>query len=284
MPNDGKSLERLVALLERALGTDRARVESRVRLPDRITGMPREHDVLVTIEQAHHKIRIALECKDHARPVTVHMVEAFHQKCQDTGVQQGAIVSASGFAKTARQKAAHYGIRCLDIVTKDSFNWILTPSFHFFAKRVDEQHWMFFPEHDGAVQKENAEVLLDDGRLFSRENYDATARAAVEKLVRENCEPVEKRRVKVRVNTPGMRLRDRVTGATTSIRYAIMTIVYSMVRTDSPFQHTTYLEGNKQLTEVAFADVPVGRIALVREEDGGTQVIFQPSTAGHKAS
>src|SRR6476469_9017906 len=111
MTNDGKHLERLVALIETALGTDGVKVEMRKHLPDRITGKPREHDVLVTITSAHHTVQIALECRDLSRPITVSMVEAFHQKCQDTGIEQGAIVSTSGFAQTARDKAEHYGIR-----------------------------------------------------------------------------------------------------------------------------------------------------------------------------
>ena len=158
MANDGKSLERLVALIETALGTDGVKVETRKHLPDRITGKPREHDVLVTITRTHHVVQIALECKDRSRPITVDMVEAFHQKCQDTGIQQGALVSASGFAKPAREKAVHYGIRCLEVL--ESFAWMLAPSFTFLTRRIDAQSWRFFPEQEGVVEKHNMEVLL----------------------------------------------------------------------------------------------------------------------------
>ena len=163
MANDGKSLERLVALIETALGTDGVKVETRKHLPDRITGKPREHDVLVTITRVHHTVRIALECRDHSRPVTVGMVEAFHQKCQDTGIQQGAIVSASGFAKTARKKAAHYDLRCLDLLKSETFTWMLAQNFTFLTRRIDAQSWVFFPAREGLVEKQNMEVLLEDG-------------------------------------------------------------------------------------------------------------------------
>jgi len=56
MANDGKSLEQLVALIETGLGTDGVKVETRTRVPDRITGKPREYDVLVTITRAHHVV------------------------------------------------------------------------------------------------------------------------------------------------------------------------------------------------------------------------------------
>jgi hypothetical protein len=276
MTKDGKSLEQLVALIETALGSDGVSVETRKRLPDRITGKPREHDVLVTITRGHHLVQIALECKDRSRPVTVDMVEAFHQKCQDTAIQQGAIVSASGFAKTARNKAAHYGIRCLEVLETESFAWMLAPSFTFLTRRIDSQSWRFFPTQDGVVEKHNMEVLLEDGRVVPKAAFDNTARAALNKWVDEHPELVEKRTVELRIGTPGLILRNKETGSTTLIRYADLTLTYSLVQDEVPLQFSQYMDGDKPITDVAIADGPTGKIAFVYNESEGGSVMFQP--------
>lgn len=276
MANDGKSLERLVALIEAALGADGVNVETRKRLPDRITGKCREHDVLVTITRAHHVVQIALECRDHSRPVTVGMVEAFHQKCQDTGIQKGAIVSTSGFWKTAREKAAHYGIRCLDVLEAQSFAWMLTPSFMFLTRRTDGQSWLFFPEQEGVLEKHNMQVLLPDGRELPKASLERTARAARDKWIDEHPEAVEKCTVSLKIGTPGMILRNKETGATTPVRYAVLALTYSLVQDDVPLQLSQYMDGDNQITDVAVADGPTGRIAIVYKESEGGLVMFQP--------
>ncbi len=120
----------------------------------------------LTITRAHHVVQIALECRDHSRPVTVGMVEAFHQKCQDTGVHNS---STSGFWKTARQKAAHYGIRCLDVLEAQSFAWMLTPSFTFLTRRTDSQSWLFFPEQEGV--RSQTLVSVQGGRPIKKGRY-----------------------------------------------------------------------------------------------------------------
>lgn len=101
----GKPLEVLVASLEKVLGrSPNVQVESPAHLPDRVTGERREHDVLVTVYGSHHKSMIAVECRDRSRKVTVNDVEGFWSKCQDTGADQGIIVSPKGFTKSALTK------------------------------------------------------------------------------------------------------------------------------------------------------------------------------------
>ena len=101
----GKPLEQLIATLERVLanGTT-AGIESPAYLADRITGERREHDVLLRVRTSHHETIIAIECRDRSRKTTVNEVEGFYQKCRDTGVDQGVMVSALGFTRTAIAK------------------------------------------------------------------------------------------------------------------------------------------------------------------------------------
>lgn len=121
----GKNLERLIAALERVLAGSSAKVEAPSRsLIDKDTGRRREHDVLITWDHGHHQIITAIECRDRSRPVGVPAVEAFADKCRATGVHSGVIVSARGFAASARKKAAALAISCMDLEEAESFDWL----------------------------------------------------------------------------------------------------------------------------------------------------------------
>ena len=125
MKNDGRDLQRLIRVIEeaRAAGTNIA-IQSPQFFKDKVTGKRREHDVVLTIKHDHHELIVAIECRDRSRPVGVGEVEVFHNKCSDTGVNSGIIVSSKGFRRTAREKAAHYGIRCLTLDEVEAFSWI----------------------------------------------------------------------------------------------------------------------------------------------------------------
>ena len=133
----GKSLEALISSLERVLArNNNVTVESPKFFPDRITGESREHDVVITLTGSHHKSTIAIECRDRSRKVTVNEIESFWSKCQDTGIDQGIIVSSKGFTKTALTKSLHRGIRCFRLSEASSFNWLLTTGIRIRHRRV----------------------------------------------------------------------------------------------------------------------------------------------------
>jgi hypothetical protein len=121
MTRAGRSLEILVANLEEALREDnRTQIQSPAFLPDKTTGNRREHDVLLVVDQGHHNLRIAMECRDRSRPVGVNQVEAFATKCRETGIDSAVIVSSSGFYASARKKAEGLGVRCLELKEVES--------------------------------------------------------------------------------------------------------------------------------------------------------------------
>jgi hypothetical protein len=134
----GRSLELLVSHLEKVLGHDTGvKVESPKRLPDLLSDRhrTREHDVVLSISHGHHKLTIALECRDHSRPIGVSQVEAFSTKCLHTGVNHGVLVSSKGFYKSALEKADKLSIRCLSLEQVTSFGWLLAPGIHLRRRR-----------------------------------------------------------------------------------------------------------------------------------------------------
>jgi hypothetical protein len=62
---DGRDLQRLIRAIEGALsgGNKSVKVEMPKRLPDKVTGEMREHDIVLTITTGHHKTFVALECR-----------------------------------------------------------------------------------------------------------------------------------------------------------------------------------------------------------------------------
>lgn len=110
----GNVLEDLVALLQQ---TPSALVETRVRRPvlDDPDANPREIDVLVSYDVVGNPVQFAFECKNEKAPVGIEYVDAFVGKLADIGIpaHQGIIVSAVGFTKDARRRAAKARIRIL---------------------------------------------------------------------------------------------------------------------------------------------------------------------------
>lgn len=125
MPRQGEEFHRLVEILERAVvDHPNVTVESPKYLTDKVTGEPREHDIVLTQRSPQRTTITAIECRDRSRRVTVNQVEEFHAKCEHTGVNKRVIVSRLGFFKTALKKAAHYGIDCLTFSLVESVDWV----------------------------------------------------------------------------------------------------------------------------------------------------------------
>ena len=60
----GKSLEKLVFVLEKALSAnDNVRIESPKKFRDKVTGQLREYDVVLTIKEKHHEVTVAIELR-----------------------------------------------------------------------------------------------------------------------------------------------------------------------------------------------------------------------------
>jgi len=76
------------------------RFESNVHLPGRISGAPRQIDILAHAEQP-----VAIECKYVGRRIDVQTIDAFIGKLIDVGLQSGVIITAGGFTAAAERRA-----------------------------------------------------------------------------------------------------------------------------------------------------------------------------------
>lgn len=281
--NQGKALERLILSIEKTLADNpNVLVESPKRLPDRTTGKLREHDVVLIVTEGHHSFLIAIECRDLSRPITINQVESFWAKCHDTGIGQGIIVSSSGFYNTARTKADHLGVRCLDIEEAESFNWLLAPGIHAITKRLLSNDWTFFPESDGIVEKVNFEVVDKEGNVATMAALTANAQRQLTKMLPEISEPVNEADITLKFPGSDLVLRSQTTGKTVPVKFAIVKIRYSVTRDLIPFSLVQYKDKGKgeNLTDAAYADLNMGdhsaRLLIIYKEDEGGKVLIVP--------
>jgi hypothetical protein len=283
MIKTGKSLEQLIMSLEKVLArNDSIQIESPKRLRDVTTGTLREHDVVLTTNQGHHTVKIAIECRDRSRPVTVNQVEGFWAKCQDTGVNQGIIVSATGFYGTAKKKAEHRGIRCLSIADVDSFNWLLTPGIQSFTKKILHADWVFYPKIDGIIDGTNFEVLDNQNNILTGDVLLANASRELNELLPQRLTPTAEAVLHVRFEGDGLIMRDLKSGQAVEVAFAMVTIRYSIRAEFIPFRMVQYVDKdkNKTITDAAVAEVDFGnhrgKLMIVYKEDKGGQVVFVP--------
>ncbi len=125
--NNGKDLENLVALIQEALkDSHNTVIYTNAKLPNR-GGRKREFDILIETMVSDFSIKIAIECKDYKRPVSVDKIEAFHGKCSRLpDINKKVFVSANGYQADAINAAKDFGIELFRVEEVDSaviFKW-----------------------------------------------------------------------------------------------------------------------------------------------------------------
>lgn len=283
MMKKGEALQYLVASLEKALSqSDGVYIETPKYLPDITTGKLREHDVLLTMKHGHHTVKIAIECRDRSRPITVNQVEGFLTKCKDTGINQGIIVSSKGFYGTAKKKAKHHGIRCLSIEEVDSFNWLLAPSLRKLTKNILRTYWVFVPEIDGIVDKTHFEVIDAKGNKVNEQMLNNNAQQQLENIFPDPPAPINEAELKVKFKVEGLMLHDLNSGKKVNVKFVLSTIIYSISEELIPFRRIQYVDKivNDTITDAAIAELGFGELAgkliIVHKKSGEGCIVFVP--------
>lgn len=273
----GKQLERLVAMLESIFAGTNATIEAPCRrLIDRDTGRPREHDVVITWDHGHHRIITAIECRDRSCPVGVPAIEAFADKCSRTGVHSGVVVSATGFAGTARKKADARSITCMDLAEVEKFDWLAVTTFAGYQR---------FPDHiDLRIKFKSGEpetlgAIYDrSGAEISKEEIADIAVKSIPKCDDPEEEVGKETEAKLRLQTENWTASDNE-GAIWQIEYINANITYTTKKTLSPIKSHRYTGGGKDYS-FAVADVTIGEIPgkffMVREQDESTSIFWTP--------
>jgi hypothetical protein len=109
-------------------------IHRNVFLPDRVTGQPRQIDVLLEVQAKWHTIRILIDAKFRRRRIDVKDVEGVLGLAQAVGADRSVIVAANGWTQPAKAKADFYSAElvlldideALELVVENK--WQLCPS------------------------------------------------------------------------------------------------------------------------------------------------------------
>lgn len=123
MPRRTNDFQKLVYEIERQLAPLGAVVEESAMLPERVSGELREVDILVSLDEGQHRVRIGIECQDRSRPATKQWVEGVAKKHEELGINKTVLISSSGFYAAARRRAESLFISVLDFISIAKADW-----------------------------------------------------------------------------------------------------------------------------------------------------------------
>lgn len=270
----GINLERLVYILEKLLGDKKSiSVTPNAKLKDRTNGRLRQHDVLLTIKERHHEVKVAIECRDRSRPITINQVQEFDAKCKNTGVHQGVIVSSNGFYNSARESAKHLGIRCLELSQAESFNWLLTAGMPFYRRKLKHCNWSIYL-YDNKKKPKNFVLVSENGTEITMKvlNSNITKKLEGDSLPIEEAGP---HCIKFLFKGDGIFLLDKDTGEKLPVKHFIAKAAFAIVSEFLPFTLYKYLDidSDKKITDAAFVPIELGSLKghfmFTMGEDGG---------------
>jgi len=276
----GRSLEKVIAAIERAIGhRSDVKVTSPAHLPDRVTGQPREHDVLLEIAAAHRTIRVALECRDRSRKITVNDVEGFSEKCRDTTVDRGVIVSPKGFSKTALLKASRKGIECQSLSKVDAFDWLAIPGIVQIEREGLRFDFFFGIEPTpGSTIPSRYEMRDGNGNALNIEVLKAPTLAEIEKRqAREsNIEETGPQKHVVHFSKTDITVVDLDSGQSLPVATMTATVSYTASAKVLPFSLVQYADAvsGQVTTDAAIADVNIGDVS------GKVVIVMKPGEGG----
>lgn len=126
--NDGKSFERLNKVIQEAYkNLPDTEIIQNYKISNKNKNK-REIDILVISKVNGFEIKIAIECKDYSRKVSVEKVEAFHGKCSRiSGINKKIMVSPLGFQRDAINASKDFDIELFllkDISKELLLSWI----------------------------------------------------------------------------------------------------------------------------------------------------------------
>ncbi|SDU80877.1 hypothetical protein [Pseudomonas sihuiensis] len=172
MPRRTNAFQRLVTLLTATLA-ERAEVTESAMLMDRVSGEPREVDILVVAIAGGFNVQLGVEVISWARPADTPWVEKMRAKHENLPTDKLILVSENGFYEPARRKAEFYGIEVLTLEEATEADWPLIATLE--ASGVFEVMTIDFTV-SGVLQLGNGDrVLVPISRLATFPSVNGSA-------------------------------------------------------------------------------------------------------------
>jgi len=176
--NNGKNFEKLVRLIQETLkDIPSTEIFSNYKIENK-SGRKGEIDVFIQSSINYMEIKIAIECKDYRKPVSVEKIDAFNSKCQRIkGISKKVFVSSNGYQADAHNAANFHDIELYNLseISKDKISqWFpikqlradirLIPQYKIFING-DEDDIKAFPNDDKIVihfYEDTESVLIEN--------------------------------------------------------------------------------------------------------------------------
>ena len=113
MKKKWKEFEKLAADIQKQLSPN-AVVTHNDKIKGR-SGRVRQIDISIKQKIGQFDVLIVIDCKDYKKRVDIKDVESVIGQVQDVMAHQGAIISSSGFTKTAKERAKLAGIKIYEL-------------------------------------------------------------------------------------------------------------------------------------------------------------------------
>ena len=164
----GHIVEQIVAKLHE---TPNILIETRAMLTPLVgKGRKREIDILISTDVAGYPVRIAVECKNEARPILETAIDAFFGKLTDIGIptQYGIFVSTSRYTQGAERRAKAAGIKLLRLsgLTADRLSAAVMTAFQSVIHLFMSVRSVVIEYHSKANSPPNAAFVNESGKLM----------------------------------------------------------------------------------------------------------------------
>jgi len=283
----GRAFEKLIAYLERHLAaSDNVLVESPKRILDKTTGRLREHDMVLTVTSGHHKIIVAVECRDRSLPVGVLQIEGFAKKCSETLIDKGVIVSSRGFTSTAVLKSKALGISCLSLEEVETLPW-MSKDFTFKQYNTSYKHFDFtvIPEEDFPHKPKVFDLFNEHGEVVSIDDLCNIIGNAIKENKEERNLPPEigEKTENVSVIVPKLRIIDRESGIERCVKYVNTVVHKEATAVEVPFVMQEYKDPTLEsaIAELIVANVDFGfskgKLVINHKIETGGEIVFIPN-------
>lgn len=101
-------------------------VQRNIAIPDKVTEEPRQIDVLITLRERGHELRIVVDAKFHATKLDVRDIESTLALSSAVGGSKTVLVAANGWTAPAQRKAEHFNV-ALSLLTVEEALTLLVP-------------------------------------------------------------------------------------------------------------------------------------------------------------
>jgi hypothetical protein len=152
--------EDAVALLYEQMD-DLGTVTRNARLPDRITGQPRQVDVWLEIQAKGHTVGMLVDAKFREQAVDVKDVEEVHALAQAVGANKAVLVTTRGWTKPAARKATFCSMDLRLFTLEDALD-LFVPDKWEMCEACGRDCIVL--DHDGAIAVEGAWLWWLAGR------------------------------------------------------------------------------------------------------------------------